>query len=155
VWKFPEPEDLALAWRSGALPHPQDVPPGAGEVATDYPRFAPLMVRRELLRATNYLDNRFGAYWSDLELCARIRGGGKRILVLTDVDVDRSGVLSPVLDSLEWTDSAHGIGTYIGLHHGFMAALKFRIVAALHALGRGRFSAFTGILSGAKIDGNQ
>jgi hypothetical protein len=137
------------------LPHPQDVAPAAGEVATDFPRFAPLMVRRELLRATNYLDARFGAYWSDLELCARIRCGDKRILVLTDVDTDPGGVMAPILDAMEWTDSAHGIATYIGLHYGFMAALKFRLAAAFHALGRGRFSAFAGILSGAKIDGNQ
>jgi GT2 family glycosyltransferase len=155
TYNFPNPEDLAVTWRSGVLPHPKDVTPRSGAVATDYPRHAPILVRRELLRAMNYLDQRFGNFWADLEMCARIRSSGKKILVLTDVDVDRRELTQPVLDVLEWTDSAHGIATWISLHYGFAGSVKFRLGAALHALGRGRLSAFTGILSGTKIDGNQ
>lgn len=155
AYPFPGPEELAVAWRSGVLPNAKDIAPASGEVSVDFPRFAPVMVRREFLRAANYLDQRFGAYWSDLELLARIRGSGKKVLVLTDVVVDRADYTPPVLDVMEWTDSAHGIATYLRLHYGFGASLKFRLGAALHAMGRGRLRAFTGILSGAKIDGNQ
>jgi GT2 family glycosyltransferase len=152
VWPFPSPDALALAWKTGELPGGRS--PGAGETPVEYPRGAPILIRRELLRAMNYLDARFGHAWSDLEMCWRIRSGGKAILVLGDVPASVPAPERPQSD-LEWTDSAHGAATWIGLHFGFAAGLKFRLAAAFHALGRGKISAFTGILSGQKIDGNQ
>ena len=47
------------------------------------------MTRRELLRAMHYLDERFGDHWADLEMCWRIKDGGKQILVLPDVRCTR------------------------------------------------------------------
>jgi GT2 family glycosyltransferase len=152
VWPFPNADALATAWKSGQLPGGR--PAGPGETETDYPKGAPFMTRRELLRAMNYLDARFGHAWSDLEMCWRIRSGGKSILVLSGIPAGAAAP-EPPLSDLEWTDSAHGVATWIGLHFGFAAGLKFRISAALYALGRAKFSVFTGILTGNKIDGNQ
>jgi GT2 family glycosyltransferase len=153
VWPFPSPTALTQAWKTGDLPGGR--PPGEGEVAVDYPKNSPIMVRRELLRAMNYLDNRFGHAWSDLEMCWRIRSGGKTIVVLSDVRVDTPPAGRVPVEPIEWVDSAHGIATWIGLHHGTVAGLQFRLGAALTAVGRGKLGAAGGILTGQKIDGNQ
>jgi GT2 family glycosyltransferase len=153
AWRFPSPDDLSQAWRSGVLPGAFAV--GPGETAVDYPKGAAILVRRGLLRAMNWLDKRFGHAWSDLEMCSRIRDGNKSIIVMGDLPVDREAELEGTLSDVEWADSAHGIATWIGIHHGTVAGLKFRLGAALHALGRGKFGVFTSVLSGAKIDGNQ
>ena len=153
AWSFPSPNQLADAWRNGELPGAMLI--GPGETSVDYPRGAPMMVRHRLLRAMNWLDKRFGHAWSDLEMCSRVRNGNKTIIVLGDVPVSREPAIDEPLTDLEWTDSAHGIATWIGLHHGTMAGLKFRLGAAFYALGRGRFGAFLSILSFSKIDGNQ
>lgn len=153
VFPFPTVEALMVAWKTGRLPGGEA--PGPGETPADYPRGALFMTRRELLRNMNYLDARFGSTWSDLEMCSRIRGGGKRIVVLSEIPATVPLADAPALSDLEWADSAHGIATWIGLHFGFGAGLKFRVSAALHALGRGKVGVFIGILSGQKIDGNQ
>ena len=153
VWPFPSPDALMQAWKSGDLPGSR--PPGPGDAPADYPRGAPIMVRREFLRNMNYLDNRFGHAWSDLELCWRIRSGGKQIITMSDVRVEMPPPGRHPIEPIEWIDSAHGIATWIGLHHGTVAAVRFRISAALTALSRGKLGAVTGILTGQKIDGNQ
>jgi GT2 family glycosyltransferase len=154
TWSFPTPEALQTAWKTNELPGAK--PLGhSGEHEVDYPMGAPLLTRRELLRAMNYLDNRFGDRWADLEMCSRIRGGGKSILVLAHVRVKMHEVENEGQTQLEWTDSANGVATWIGLHNGFLAGLTSRLSMAFHALGRGKTSAFTGILTGSKIDGNQ
>jgi hypothetical protein len=153
AWNFPTPEGLARTWRAGELPGAMKI--GPGETPVDYPRGGLIMVRRGLLRAMNWLDKRFGDSWSDLEMCSRIRDGNKKILVLDSVPVDREPAPPEPVTDLEWIDSAHGIATWIGIHHGMGPALKFRLGAALHALGRGKPGTFLSILSFTKIDGNQ
>ena len=153
VWPFPSPDALSQAWKSGELPGAR--PPGAGESAVDYPKGSPIMVRRELLRNMNYLDKRFGHAWSDLEMCWRIRSGGKTIIVMSDVPVEMPPAGRTPMEVMEWIDSAHGVATWIGLHHGTVAAVRFRVAAALSALAGGKLGAVSGILTGQKIDGNQ
>ena len=155
TWKFPTAAEMASSWQSGRLPSPQAIAPAAGEVATDYPQASPLMTRRELLRAMNYLDARFGHYWSDLELCWRIRSGGKKILVLPEIQVDGSTAAQPPADGLELADSAHGAATWVSLHYGFGAGLRLRLAAALSLFGKGHLGSAFDVLSGSKIDGNQ
>ncbi|MBC7926255.1 MAG: glycosyltransferase [Bryobacteraceae bacterium] len=154
AWSFPTPASLQLAWKTGDLPGAVSIE-GSGEHSVEYPQGSPMLVRRDLLRAMHFLDERFGDRWADLELCSRIRGGGKSILVLSDVNV--SGAVAPEkeLTELEWTDSANGVATWIGLHGGSMAGVLARMSMAFYALGRGKTGVFTGILSGSKIDGNQ
>jgi GT2 family glycosyltransferase len=154
AWRFPSPADLQTAWKTGDLPG-SSVLDSTSEHSVDYPQGAPILMRRDLLRAMHYLDERFGDRWADLEMCSRIRGGGKSIAVVPNARVRRLEFPPLEIDQLEWTDSAHGIATWIGLHNGFAAGLSARVSMAMHALGRGKTSAFTGILSGTKIDGHQ
>jgi GT2 family glycosyltransferase len=154
TYRFPDAAALATAWKTGEMPGAVAVEPNSGEVSADYPKGAPIMVRKELLRAMNYLDVRFGHSWSDLEMCWRIRSGGKKVLVLTDVLVDRTPVAERRTE-LDQIDSAAGAATWIGLHGSFLQGLNFRLAAAFGALFSGHMSGFTGILAGQKIDGNQ
>ena len=153
-WAIPSPEALDAAWKTGELPGAITLG-DKGEHAVDYPKGSPFLTRRELLRAMHYLDERFGDRWADLEMCSRIRGGGKAILVLAEVPVQKFDPPLEDLTPLEWTDSANGVATWVGLHLGSFRGFTARLSMAFHALGRGKTSAFTGILSGAKIDGNQ
>lgn len=153
AWNFPSSEQLSEAWKIGTLPGGQLL--GPGETSIDYPGRVPVMLRRQFLRGMNYLNERFGDSWAELELCSRIRDSGKTIVSMGDVPVESLGGGRVPSSPAELADSAHGIATWIGLHHGFGAALRFRLSAALYALGRGRTSAFAGILGGTKIDGNQ
>ena len=70
------------------------------------PRGAPLMVRKLFLRGMNYFDERYGEYWSDLELCWQLRNAGKSILVLPQVRV--------TYGTPSGTGAGHG--PYGGLH---------------------------------------
>ncbi|HYO84347.1 MAG TPA: glycosyltransferase [Bryobacteraceae bacterium] len=147
TWRFPSVEGLAQAWRNGGK-----LPGGdAADTATDYPQGAPILVRKELLRAMNYLDTRFGDKWSDLEMCSRIRDGNKRIVVASDLPVERV----PANDDIDNVDSAHGIATWLGIHYGFAAGFKFRMSAAFALAGRGHLGDAFNVIAGGKIDGNQ
>lgn len=155
AWSFPTPDTLKAAWQTGELPGAKTIG-HSGEHEVDYPMGAPVMTRRELLRAMNYLDERFGDQWADLEMFWRIRDGGKSVIVLSHVRVKQhEPSAKDAQTQLEWTDCANGVATWIGLHHGGMSGITSRLSMAIHALGRGKTSAFTGILTGSKIDGNQ
>ena len=147
TWSFPSLDTLRDAWRNRAKLSGGST--GAGEC--DYPQGSPVLVRRELLRAMNYLDARFGDRWSDLEMFSRIRNGNKRVVVASDLPISRVTSREEVDD----LDSAHGIATWIGIHHGFAAGLKFRLGTALSVAGSGRIGDALKLLSGYKIDGNQ
>ena len=147
TWRIPSVEDLRAAWRNGSTLQGGN----AGEAECDYPQGSPVLVRRELLRAMNYLDARFGDRWSDLEMFSRIRNGHKRVVMALDLPVSRV----PSREHLDDVDSAHGIATWLAIHHGFAAGLKFRLGTALSLAGSGRVGDAFKLLSGYKIDGNQ
>jgi GT2 family glycosyltransferase len=154
AWSFPGSSELLHAWKTGEYAGAVSIPE-FGRTPVDYPFQCVFMTRRQLLRAINYLDERFGERWADLELCSRLRSGGKAIVAMPEVPVRRSAQPPEDMTQVEWTDSATGIATWLGLHHGTMAGIGARLSMAFYALGRGKTAVFTGILSGMKIDGNQ
>ena len=111
---LPSPSVLKVAWRSGRLPDAHTIDPHAEEVTVDYPKGAPMLVRRGFLKGMNYFDERLGEQWADLELCWQLRSAGKRILVLPPVRVNTSAQAKPVVpDVIETADSAAGAAAYI------------------------------------------
>jgi GT2 family glycosyltransferase len=154
VYRYPSPDQLSSAWRTRELPDGEQVASGSPERTVEYPRGAPVLAPRSLLRAMNFLDQRFGQSWGDLELFVRIRSSGRPILLLPDIPATYEPEQQEESDLL-LMDSAHGAATWIGLHHGGFAGFRARLGAALSALGRGQWSVFTGILSATKIDGKQ
>ena len=56
--------------------------PGDGPLPVDYPRGAALMMRRFFFTAIRQIDERYGQFGSDADLCFQIRRAGKKILLV-------------------------------------------------------------------------
>ena len=155
---MPTAEDLKAFCATGDFP--RSVPVTQNEQSVDFPRNAPLMVRRNFILNMNYFDERYGEFGPYLELCYQIKASGKKILVLQDADV--TAVTPPREDSAAFAvDRVHGSALYLSKHGG--SGFGFRLGQAFSALGSifsfrslgYDFQRLTGILGGQKIDGNQ
>jgi GT2 family glycosyltransferase len=139
-------------WRpvfdSGQAGMPQNPPP----VAVDYTRGAALMIRRFFLSAMREIDERYGQYGSDADLCFQIRRAGKKILILPNVRTVHHGGSD---STLKTADAQLGISRWLGKYYGVAAGIKARIAATLGALARFKLGVFRYVLSGQKIDGTQ
>ena len=152
-YRMPDAEALDAACTAGELPDPQPVPSDAEEVSVDYPQGAPLMVRKLFVRGMNYFDERYGDYWSDLELCWQLKNAGKSILVLPKIHV-RYGTPAPSeRDTVHLADCILGASAYLGKHFGSSVGLKFRVGKVAGSLLRGQFSRVSALVSGQKVDG--
>jgi N-acetylglucosaminyl-diphospho-decaprenol L-rhamnosyltransferase len=160
---LPSKESLAEFWKSGQFPGAKPVDPSAESVAVDYVIDAPMLVRRSLLIGMNYFDAKFGEFGPDAELCYRVRSGGKKILVIPAARVTREVRIEREDGPLDSADRALGAATYLRKREGFGSALKFRMSAIFHVLGRivtfrspgYDFQRLTALISGQKIDGTQ
>jgi GT2 family glycosyltransferase len=133
------------AGQAGMPENPQPIP-------VDYTRGAALMIRKFFLTAMREIDERYGQYGSDADLCFQIRRAGKKILILPHLRVLHEGGPD---SALKQADTRVGIAAWKGKYHGFFALLKARAAAAIGALVRLQLSQFSYILSGQKIDGTQ
>ncbi len=144
-----------------SLPSPSNREPATsvpsasdGEQAIDYPGVRALMIRKRFIAGMNYIDERYGQFWSDAEICYQVRRAGKRVLMLPDV---RAAWHEPsyAIDSAAYrADEILGAANFIGKHYGFMAGLKIRIGAVLKALVTFQIGLFMNLLSGQKVDGS-
>jgi GT2 family glycosyltransferase len=153
-YRLPNADALRQACATGELPDPQQVPPNASEVAIDYAPGAPALVRKLFLRGMNYFDERYGDHWSDLELSWQLHNAGKMFLCLPQVHVNYGEEPEQEHDTIHQADCTVGAAAYLGKHFGSGAAIKFRLGAALGALGRAQFSKLSAIVSGQKVDGS-
>lgn len=154
-YPLPGPDALANMWKTGVFPGPQTVDTEAGEVEVDFPRGAPILVRRKFIAGMNYFDERFGDFGPYLELCWQIRNAGKKILVIPGITVQGGEALEPSKDTVALADRAIGSAVYVGKHFGAGSGIGFRVKAALAALTSFNFGLLTAIASGQKIDGTQ
>lgn len=164
---LPNPGILARAWHDAdGLPA---VTPdlSSGPVSIQYPGRAALMVRKFYLRGINYLDEKYGQYWSDADLCYQILRAGRKILLFPDIRAtvhpDSAPGFSSAARGLLDADRVSGAERYASKYFGFFAGLKIRIGAALYALGQFftfrdpgfQWARLVGILTGQKVDGTQ
>ena len=162
VYPFPDPEMLKTAWRTGQLPGGSAVNPSSAALEVDYPAGAPILVWRRSLKSMNYVDERYGQYWADLELCHRIRTSGRKIVVIPEARVNYLDS-SAADDAVYSADCASGAAAYLGKRYGFSASLKFRLGALLTTLAHAatfrrpgyNLKRLTALASGRKIDGTQ
>ena len=168
IHPLPLPDELYRAWRDGDFKG-WSVPEADGQVLeVDYLKPPVLMARSYFLKGLRYIDERYGQYRWDLELCTQIRRGAKKILFLTAVRVtanveERLLPLSPGARGLLAADQALGAAVWTGKHYGWFQGLKFRLAATFRALGsllgmRGagyQLAQLSALLSGQKIDGSQ
>jgi GT2 family glycosyltransferase len=165
--QLPTPDLLSRAWHDpDALPA---VEPDLsdGPVNVQYPSRAALMARKFNLRGINYLDEKFGQFWADADLCYQILRAGKKIVLLPGaraiVHPAEELEFSPSARALLDADRASGAARYVSKYFGAMAGLKLTIGAVLYSLGQVftfrdlgfQLSRLTGILSKQKVDGTQ
>jgi GT2 family glycosyltransferase len=125
----------------------------AETLAVPYATGAALMVRSFFLKAMRHVDERYGQFGSDAELCFKIRSGGKKILLVSAaraVHIGREGDSEARI-----ADFKLGRAVYLAKHSGFFAGLGARIVDTFAALGAFQFGRFFDLISGQKIDGTQ
>ena len=170
--RLPDPAALSAAWRrDGALDAVQ-VDLNADAAQVEYPGRAALMVRKQFLKGMNYLDERYGEYWADAELCYQIRRAQRKILALAGVRaVYRPGPslpdYPPPVRAVLSADYASGAAAFAGKHYGFFTGLGLRLGAAFSALGQAlmslarfrdvgyHWSRFFALATGQKVDGSQ
>jgi GT2 family glycosyltransferase len=160
--KLPSAEQVSAAWSdpasllSPAEPGPVEVHDGKA-----------ILIRKHTIQGINYLDERYGEHWGDVELAFQIRRAGKKILLADDIRASLN-----TTDPL-WTpsagreraaysyDAANGAAAYIAKHNGFAAGLGFRLKMLLATLVKvltfqdagANLGLLNGLLSGSKIDG--
>jgi N-acetylglucosaminyl-diphospho-decaprenol L-rhamnosyltransferase len=129
----------------------------AQAVSLEYATFQALLVRKYFVKGINYLDERYGEFWSDAELCFQIRRASRQTLALPQITAlyTATSPYSSSSDTILNADRVHGAAVYFGKHYGFMSGLLFRIKSVLGALFTLRFSLFLALISGSKIDGSQ
>lgn len=167
IHPIPTPDILRRAWHDpDALP--SSVPGGeSGPIAVQYPGRAALMLRKSDLRGINYLDEKYGQFWSDADLCYQILRAGKKIMFLPEVRATLHPSANLPLNAsargLLDADRASGAARYASKYFGFAAGLRLRIGAVLYALGQTltfrdlgfQFARLSALLSGSKVDGTQ
>jgi GT2 family glycosyltransferase len=107
------------------------------------------MVRAGFLRSMGHIDERYGNYGSEIEICAAVKSSGRKLLILKDVAAEHDASLSAVPASYLEGDRIAGTTAYLGKHHGSIAGVIYRLKSSLKALFTFRFRA----LAAAKIDG--
>ncbi len=112
---------------------------------------AALMVRRQFVLGMNYLDERFGEYWADMDLATRISRAQRKIGVGPEIRVTLISHRSSPSDTEHRADRILGAALLLRKYRGFFAGLGFRLSAILKALGKFDFGLLGALLSGRKI----
>jgi GT2 family glycosyltransferase len=167
IYPLPTAETFRQFWRTGSLGKPLTMDLTAPSLCAPYVTGTPLLMRRQSIVGMNYLDERYGQFWSDAEICFQIARAGKGIVVHPDIKVTGVQPYLPIPEKLDkWAaklsaDAALGAAAYLSKHSGFGTGLGFRISAVFSALGGlltfrrpgAQMVRFWNVLSGQKIDG--
>jgi hypothetical protein len=131
----------------------QPAEPGPDPTPIDYPRGAAMMMRRLLFTAIRQIDERYGQFGSDADLCYQIRRAGKKILLAPDARARHVG--KEAESTLRKADRRQGTTAFIGKYGGFLSGFRAQIGAIFSALGSFQFGLLKYLLGGQKIDGSQ
>ncbi|HXM45303.1 MAG TPA: glycosyltransferase family 2 protein [Bryobacteraceae bacterium] len=139
--QFP-PDD---SWRPAA--------PGSDPMPVEYPRGAALMMRRFFFTAIRQIDERYGQFGSDADLCYQIRRAGKKILLAPQARARHEGRTEE--SALRKADRQQGTAAWIGKYGGFISGLRRQIGAIFGALGSLQLGVLKYLLANQKVDGSQ
>jgi GT2 family glycosyltransferase len=120
-----------------------------GVTEAQFASSAAIMFRMFFLKAMRHIDERYGTWGAEAELCQQVRRAGKKLIVLSDVKAVHECLPTPLPKNQIEGDRAAGISAYLGKHHGFLAGTIYRLKTALIGLITFHFS----VVSAAKIDG--
>jgi GT2 family glycosyltransferase len=167
---IPLPGELSQACRDGDFSAWTLPPESSGAQEVDFVSPPVLVVRRAFLRGLNYLDERYGEHWWDLEICTQIRRVSRKIVLYPDVRVVIHAADPPLLSAgargLLTADRALGAAVWVGKYYGAAQEWKFRLKLGLAASGRAlvslasfrdaefRLAALWFLLSGRNLDGS-
>lgn len=157
ISSLPVPGRTEIVWR------PADA--ARGDQTVEYARGAAIMIRRLSLRAMGQIDERYGTFGSDAEICYQVRRAGKRVLLTTATKVVHQGrgdMDAKSRGALE-ADRILGTARFLSKHYGFLRGVLYRISTLLGALGgvltfsdlSYRMALFGGLAAGQKVDGTQ
>jgi len=142
---------------TGLKLEPVAIDTAAEAVPVEYATFDAFLVRKYFVKGINYLDERYGEFWSDAELCYQIRRASRKTLAMPQVTAlytPHSPYSESSKNVLE-ADRVHGLAVYFGKHYGFLSGLFFRLKCALKALFTLQLPLFIDLASFKKIDGSQ
>ena len=114
-------------------------------LAAGYVRDTALLVRRTFLAGMHFLDQRYGEFGAQLDLCHQLRNAGKKLAVLPDVRVQLNPLPPAQTGNVEIVDHLNGMAAFAGKYHGFGSSFKIRFGAALSSLFSFRFGVLSGI----------
>lgn len=136
-------------------PGPELVPvAGSSDFDAESVTGAALMVRGFFLKAMRQIDERYGNFGSDLDLCAQvIRRANKKIRIVQSVRAVHSA--SPAQSSLLDADAVIGTAVYLGKYQSAAAGIKYRASAILGSIFTFRLPLAKYLLSNQKLDGTQ
>ncbi|MFN9297798.1 MAG: glycosyltransferase [Acidobacteriota bacterium] len=125
-----------------------------GAAEAEYPFDQPVLLPRIAIVSMNYLPDAYGQFYGDLDLFYKMRGAGKRILVLADLVLSRSRAPQTLIDEeMAEADQISGLASFYSKNYGFGAWLRFLLGQSLRALFGFRLGLMGKLLSGAKVDG--
>lgn len=114
---------------------------------------AALMFRSFFLRALRHIDERYGDYGADIELCQQVRRAGKTILIHPTA----TAVCHPpieVTDAAQDADRELGLARFLSKHYGIATGLPYLIGRTFAALFSFRLKKAWLLITQTKIDGN-
>src|SRR5580704_2829942 len=100
---------------------PVEIDKAADAVPVEYATFEAFLVRKYFVKGINYLDERYGEFWSDAELCYQIRRASRKSLALPQVTAlyTPHSPYSESSKNIMDADRVHGLAVYFGKHYGF------------------------------------
>jgi N-acetylglucosaminyl-diphospho-decaprenol L-rhamnosyltransferase len=126
---------------------------GDGEIVAQCVSGAAILFRISYLKALRHIDEKYGNYGSEIDLCAQVKRSNRKLIVLSDVPAVHYWKESPVKKGALAGDRAVGTAVFLGKQYGFMAGMLYRLKAGLGGLVTFRFGAVAGALGDVKIDG--
>ncbi|MDQ6678974.1 MAG: glycosyltransferase [Acidobacteriota bacterium] len=115
---------------------------------------AALMVRMFFLKAMRQIDEHYGNFGSDMDLCAQVHTrANKKVRIAQSVRAVHSP--APQTSALLTADREQAAAVYLGKYQGAAAGLKHRAASALSAIVTFRWGLAKYLLTGQKLDGTQ
>lgn len=127
--------------------------PGPGPNG-NYPFDHPVLFPKLAVKSMNYLPEKYGQFYADLELFHKMQEAGKRVVVLNDHKLSRKRAPFDMFDAeTAQADQIAGLGAYYSKNFGFGAGMSFWLGQCFQALFSFRFGLFFQVLGGSKVDG--
>jgi GT2 family glycosyltransferase len=115
-------------------------------------RIGAIMFRSFFLRALRNIDERYGDYGPDIELCQQVRRAGKTILIHPTATAVFHPVSVPSGAAYD-ADRELGISRFLSKHYGFMTGISYLIGRIFAALFNFRLAKAWLLINQTKIDG--